>query len=118
MLQQRRCRNPSGSRTRPTDFFYSHLAARRLIHLIDIPAVRRALFELYLDIVSSPTLRRPWALPVKSLKPFDRQAYVTALLDQHNHLPEAPRILILEWPECASFGCMWLGLPRPEIDDY
>jgi hypothetical protein len=87
---------------------------QQLVPLSDIALARRALLDLYLDIVSSPYFEqtRPWALA--NLRPFDRQAYLDALLKQHDCLPEAFRLWILEWPACAVVGCAWPGLPRVE----
>lgn len=58
---------------------------------------------------------RPWTLA--KLIPFDREAYVAALLAQHNYLPEAFRLWVLEWPARVVFGCVWPGLPSINISD-
>ncbi len=52
---------------------------------------------------------RGWTLD--NLEPFDRQAYIDALLSQHPAIPEDFRIWILEWPARLAIGCMWPGLP-------
>ncbi|KAF9560344.1 hypothetical protein CPC08DRAFT_762768 [Agrocybe pediades] len=52
---------------------------------------------------------RPWTL--KTLKPFDRKAYIDALLSQYPAVPEEFRIWIMEWPaRMVPFG-MWPGSP-------
>ncbi|KAJ6600022.1 hypothetical protein DFH09DRAFT_1504513 [Mycena vulgaris] len=77
----------------------------------DIDPARRDLLMLYDSFVSSPAYAttREWSL--ENLRPFDRQAYVDALLDQHNYLPDHFRLWILEWPDWAIIGCVWPGLP-------
>jgi hypothetical protein len=88
---------------------------RQLLPAATILPNRLALFRLYLEVVSSPCfpMTRPWTL--KSLEPFDREAYVSTLLEQHNYLPEAFRLWVLEWPALAVFGCVWPGLPSINI---
>jgi hypothetical protein len=88
---------------------------RQLLPAATILPNRLALFRLYLEVVSSPCFpkTRPWTL--KSLKPFDREVYVATLLEQHNYLPEAFRLWVLEWPALAVFGCVWPGLPSINI---
>ena len=87
---------------------------RHLVPLADIIPERRALLELYLDLISSEVFieTRPWTLA--NLRPFDRQDYVAVLLRQYGHLPEAYRLWILEWPARAVIGCCWPGLPFTE----
>ncbi|KAF9540149.1 hypothetical protein CPC08DRAFT_717339 [Agrocybe pediades] len=52
---------------------------------------------------------RPWTL--KTLNPFDRKAYIDALLSQYPAVPEEFRLWIMEWPaRMAPFG-MWPGSP-------
>jgi F-box-like len=89
---------------------------RQLIPSSDILPNRHALFLLYLEVVSSPYFARsrPWTL--KKLKPLDRDAYVNTLLEQHNYLPEAFHLWVLEWPARAVFGCLWPGLPSIHTD--
>jgi len=90
---------------------------RQLIPSANVLPTRRTLFQLYLEIVSSPYFpqTRPWTLA--KLIPFDREAYVAALLAQHNYLPEAFRLWVLEWPARVVFGCVWPGLPSINISD-
>jgi hypothetical protein len=90
---------------------------RQLVPTSPILPTRHALFRLYLDVISSPDFlrTRPWTLA--KLQPFDRDAYVTKLLEQHEYLPEAFHLWVLEWPARAVFGCLWPGLPSIEIDD-
>ncbi|PPQ83853.1 hypothetical protein CVT25_000913 [Psilocybe cyanescens] len=52
---------------------------------------------------------RRWTLD--NLRPFDRQAYIDALLVQYPAIPEEFRIWILEWPGHLAVACMWPGLP-------
>ncbi|KAK7042339.1 hypothetical protein R3P38DRAFT_2889872 [Favolaschia claudopus] len=84
---------------------------RHLAPLAEINPARRGLLELYLQIIASPIFRqtRPWLL--ERLRPFDREAYIDSLLEQHNYLPEDFRIWILEWPAKAVIAGCWPGLP-------
>jgi hypothetical protein len=83
---------------------------RHLVPLSDISPSRRALLELYIEIIFSPFFERtrPWTL--LNLRPFDRNEYLDALLKQHDYIPEAFRLWILEWPARAAIGA-WPGLP-------
>jgi hypothetical protein len=87
---------------------------RQLIPLSDILPTRRAFLELYLRVISSPIFpqTRKWTLA--NLREFNRQEYIDLLLKQHDYLPEAFRLWILEWPARAVFGCSWPGLPCEE----
>ncbi|KAJ7074978.1 hypothetical protein B0H15DRAFT_1027342 [Mycena belliarum] len=84
---------------------------KHFISVADINPTRRALLALYRKIVHDPLFlpTRPW--PLANLRPFDRQAYIDALLAQHDHVPEDFRLWILEWPERAVIACSWPGLP-------
>ncbi|KAJ7154623.1 hypothetical protein C8R46DRAFT_1196924 [Mycena filopes] len=85
-----------------------------LISLADIHPARLGLLELYQKTVHDPLFlrTRPWTL--ENLRAFDRQAYIDALLAQHNYIPDDFRFWILEWPARAAIACAWPGLP----DDY
>ncbi|KAJ6572137.1 hypothetical protein B0H19DRAFT_1373024 [Mycena capillaripes] len=85
---------------------------KHFISVADINSTRRSLWSLYRKTVHDPLFlpTRPWLLA--NLRPFDRQAYVDALLAQHNHLPEDFRLWILEWPARAVIACAWPGLPQ------
>ncbi|KAJ7154618.1 hypothetical protein C8R46DRAFT_440921 [Mycena filopes] len=84
---------------------------RELISLADIHPTRLTLLRLYQQIVHDPLFlrTRPWTL--ENLRPFDRQAYIDALLAQHNYIPDDFRFWILEWPARAAIACAWPGLP-------
>ncbi|KAJ7137649.1 hypothetical protein C8R46DRAFT_876065, partial [Mycena filopes] len=84
---------------------------RALVLLAELDPVRRSLLDLYLRTIESPafTRTRPWVLA--NLHSFDREAYIDALLDQHNYVPREFRLWILEWPARAVVGCAWPGLP-------
>ncbi|KAJ6544371.1 hypothetical protein B0H19DRAFT_1238816 [Mycena capillaripes] len=84
---------------------------RHLLPLSDIDKTRRGLLNLYFEIIESPVFvrTRPWVL--ENLQDFDRQAYIDALLDQHDYLPDDFRVWILEWPSKAVIACCWPGLP-------
>ncbi|KAJ7907176.1 hypothetical protein B0H13DRAFT_2502891 [Mycena leptocephala] len=62
-------------------------------------------------------LSRPWLL--ENLHPFHRQAYIDALLDQHDYLPDDFRIRIFERPAKVVIACFWPELPWrfEETDD-
>ncbi|KAF9554124.1 hypothetical protein CPC08DRAFT_821877 [Agrocybe pediades] len=52
---------------------------------------------------------RPWTL--KTLQPFDRKAYIDALLSQYPAVPHEFRLWIMEWPaRMVPFG-MWPSSP-------
>ena len=90
---------------------------RRLVAAANVLAPRRELLDLYLTVVNSPWFlqTRPWVL--ENLQPFDREAYVAALLTQYNPLPEAFELWLLEWPARAVIGGIWPGLPWDHIKD-
>ncbi|KAJ7661392.1 hypothetical protein DFH06DRAFT_1192199 [Mycena polygramma] len=85
---------------------------RQFVPLADISPPRRGLLDFYFAIIESPAFQRsrPWLL--ENLCPFDREAYIDTLLDQHDYLPEDFRIWILEWPAKAVIACCWPGLPH------
>ncbi|KAJ7665080.1 hypothetical protein DFH06DRAFT_985784, partial [Mycena polygramma] len=85
---------------------------KQLISMAEINPTRRSLWALYRTIVNDPLFlsTRPWLLA--NLRPFDRQAYIDALLSQHNYIPEDFRLWILEWPARAVIACAWPGLPQ------
>ncbi|KAJ8462793.1 hypothetical protein ONZ45_g17810 [Pleurotus djamor] len=89
---------------------------RDLLPLADIQPIRRALLDLFNEIIEEPWFLdgRPWVL--ENLSSFDREAYVDALLAQHNYLPVEFRIWILEWPAKAAFAGIWPGLPPFTLD--
>ncbi|KAF7342054.1 hypothetical protein MVEN_01792700 [Mycena venus] len=84
---------------------------RHLVTIAEISPARRGLFNLYFRIIKSRAfhLTRPWILD--NLRPFDQQAYVNTLLEQHNYVPEDFRTWILEWPAKAVIANCWPGLP-------
>uniref|UniRef100_A0A8H7Y8S6 F-box domain-containing protein n=1 Tax=Psilocybe cubensis TaxID=181762 RepID=A0A8H7Y8S6_PSICU len=84
---------------------------RRLLPLAPINPVRRRLFQLYQNMINTPDFIKTRVWIVDNLAPFDRQAYIDALLSQYPAIPEEFRIWILEWPARAVIACMWPGLP-------
>ncbi|KAF9537482.1 hypothetical protein CPC08DRAFT_756452 [Agrocybe pediades] len=52
---------------------------------------------------------RPW--PLQTIQPFDRKAYVEALLSQYHAVPEEFELWILEWPARMAIFSMWPGSP-------
>jgi len=75
---------------------------RHLVTLAEVSPARRGLLNLYLRIIESPVFHqtRPWLLD--NLRPFDREAYVNALLEQHDYLPRGfPHMD----PRVARKGC-------------
>ncbi|KAJ7075725.1 hypothetical protein B0H15DRAFT_649676 [Mycena belliarum] len=78
---------------------------RHLAPLAEIIPPRRGLLDLYFNIMESPIFERtrPWLLD--NLRPFNREAYIEALLAQHDYLPDDFRIWILEWPAKAVIAC-------------
>ncbi|KIJ51819.1 hypothetical protein M422DRAFT_776414 [Sphaerobolus stellatus SS14] len=107
--------------TLPTELYlklFSHLllrsliASRRVSHLFrtfiakaPIPPSRRAFLTFYLSLIASPYFHRtrPWVL--ENLKPFDRAAYLSSLIDQGAlALPEQLSLWILVWSSKAAIG--------------
>jgi hypothetical protein len=91
---------------------------RRLAAAADVLPLRRELLDLYFKtIINSPWFlqTRPWVL--ENLQPFDREAYVAALLVQYNPLPEGFELWLLEWPALAIIGGIWPGLPWDHMKD-
>ncbi|KAJ6600021.1 hypothetical protein DFH09DRAFT_901848 [Mycena vulgaris] len=89
---------------------------RRLLNASDIDSTRRELWSLYRSFVNSTAFleSHPWTL--EHLQSFDRQAYVDALLNQHDHLPHSFLLYLLEWPAKAVISCLWPGLPQCYFD--
>ncbi|KAJ7669398.1 hypothetical protein DFH06DRAFT_182904 [Mycena polygramma] len=85
---------------------------KHFISIAEINPTRRSLWMLYRKTVNDPLFlpTRPWLLD--NLRSFDRQAYIDALLAQHNYIPEGFRLWILEWPARAVIACAWPGLPE------
>lgn len=91
---------------------------KRLLPLIEMHPIRNRLLELYRLMLRTPCFlgTREWI--VKNLQPFDRQAYVDALLSQYPFIPEDFRMWILEWPARMAIDCMWPGLPFVDYREY
>ncbi|KAJ7034520.1 hypothetical protein C8F04DRAFT_1183066 [Mycena alexandri] len=83
---------------------------KELVALADIHPTRLALLKLYQKTVHDPLFlpTRPWTLA--NLRPFDRQAYINALLVQHDYIPEDFCLWILE-----IAGCNFLGRIPPVL---
>ncbi|KAF4611497.1 hypothetical protein D9613_003663 [Agrocybe pediades] len=84
---------------------------KQLLPLADIHPIRRRMFDLFYHMLDHPRFldTRPWSL--KTLQPFDRKAYIDALLSQYPAVPEEFRLWIMEWPDrMVPFG-MWPGSP-------
>jgi hypothetical protein len=75
---------------------------------------RRALFDLFQEIIASPVLPITTSWTLAHLKYFDRQAYLDRILEQTSYIPEEFRLWILEWPAKLAFGGVWPGLPVTE----
>ena len=84
---------------------------RQLVLHADILPARRALFNLYHTIIEYPVVVSTQQWIRSGINPFDRQAYLDALLVDHPYLPEDFCIWILEWPACAAIRCTWRGVP-------
>ncbi|KAJ7249452.1 hypothetical protein C8J57DRAFT_1357008 [Mycena rebaudengoi] len=63
-----------------------------LIHISDIDPSCRALLRLFRLLIHSPSFLPTHRWSLEHLQPFDRQAYVDALLTQHDGLPEDFRL--------------------------
>ncbi|KAJ7593444.1 hypothetical protein C8J56DRAFT_751087, partial [Mycena floridula] len=91
----------------------------------NIHPIRRQLYDIYLDLLKSREFlgSREWV--DKRLidgvqerhQPFNRQAFIEAILKQHSYIPEDFVIWILEWPERAVIGSMWPNLPFEEVTE-
>jgi hypothetical protein len=55
---------------------------RNLVHLSNIPPVRRALLDLYNDVIQTPEFLSSRKMVISALLRFDRKAYVAALEEQ------------------------------------
>lgn len=76
----------------------------RLLPLTNMHPTRRRLLELYRHMVNL-IKTRPWThLP---LQPFDRNAYMHALLSRCPSIPEKFRMWILEWPSSCGMRVAW-----------
>ncbi|KAF9560327.1 hypothetical protein CPC08DRAFT_708138 [Agrocybe pediades] len=95
-------------------YIISHGVCKRwkqLLPLADIHPIRRRMLHLFHHMLQHPRFldTRPWTL--KTLKPFDRKAYIDALLSQYPAVLEEFRLWIMEWPaRMVPFG-MWPGSP-------
>ncbi|KAJ7655353.1 hypothetical protein B0H17DRAFT_1207293 [Mycena rosella] len=104
---------------------FSHLALKALISsqgvsqlwqglvpLAELGLTWRALLEFYIRVIDEPVFlrTRPWVLD--HFRPFDREAYIDAIRDQHNYVPHEFRMSIIELPEKAVVGCAWPGFPN------
>ncbi|KAJ7100027.1 hypothetical protein B0H15DRAFT_818411 [Mycena belliarum] len=91
---------------------------RHLASIADISPARRGLLDLYFKIIESPIFEQTRSWLLDNLTPFDREAYIDALLAQHDYLPDDFRIWILEWPAKAVIGCHWPGLPAKYFSNH
>ncbi|KAJ7137638.1 hypothetical protein C8R46DRAFT_611477 [Mycena filopes] len=82
-----------------------------LVSLADIHPTRLALLKLYQKTVHDPLFLSTSKWTLENLRPFDREAYIDALLAQHNYIPDDFQFWILEWPARAAIACAWPGLP-------
>ncbi|KAF9560343.1 hypothetical protein CPC08DRAFT_708151 [Agrocybe pediades] len=95
-------------------FTVAHSVCKRwkqLLPLTDMHPIRQRMLRLVSHMLSHPRFldTRPWTL--KTIKPFDRKAYINALLSQYPAVPEEFRLWIMEWPaRMVPFG-MWPGSP-------
>ncbi|KAJ8456781.1 hypothetical protein ONZ45_g18580 [Pleurotus djamor] len=90
---------------------------RQLVSAAEIHPIRRQLIDIYLSCIDQSWFRdsRPWT--VANLRPFERRAYIDALLSQYPYLPESFQIFIMEWPAKAAIGGVWPGLPEVTHDE-
>lgn len=90
---------------------------RQLVSAADLHPHRRRLLDLYLTLINSPSFAqtRPWVLA--NLQPFDRDAYLAALLAKYPRLPDTFVLWLLEWPARAVIGGIWPGLPLEHKED-
>jgi hypothetical protein len=79
---------------------------RHLVPLADISPTRRALLELYLEVISSPYFAQSRSWRIANLQPFDHTAFLDTLLKQHNYIPDG----------VASSRCHRLRLARHSFD--
>lgn len=104
---------------------------RELISTTCINPARRALLELFLEIVSDERYfrsKKTLAADAESASAgypqadisFERELYITQLRTQYEYLPEEFVIWILEWPEEVAIGRLGPSLPstpRPTDDE-
>lgn len=89
---------------------------RNLIPISDIHPIRRRLLNLFYKMLGSRRFLESRAWVVENLQPFDRKAYIEALIGQYPSIPDEFRLWILEWPGRMAIRCNWPGLPF--IDYY
>lgn len=89
---------------------------RRLVPLADIPPMRRALLDLYIEFLESPAFLPSRPAILDDLRPFDREGYVALLHDNGLRLPEEFLLWIREWPSKAVIDGSWPGLPSSTVN--
>ncbi|KAF9559416.1 hypothetical protein CPC08DRAFT_594199, partial [Agrocybe pediades] len=84
---------------------------KQLLPLADIHPIRRRLFNLFHHMLQHPHFLETRLWTLKTLHPFDRKAYIDALLSQYPAVPEEFCLWIIEWPDrMVPFG-VWPGSP-------
>ncbi|KAF4612100.1 hypothetical protein D9613_003634 [Agrocybe pediades] len=84
---------------------------QQLLPFADIHPIRRRMFKLFHHMLQHPGFldTRPW--PLQTIQPFDRKAYIEALLSQYPAVPEEFELWILEWPARMVIFSIWPGSP-------
>ncbi|KAK8246741.1 hypothetical protein HDK90DRAFT_472609 [Phyllosticta capitalensis] len=111
-----------------TSLIKMHCVSRHWRDLIDsqmesrkspISSSRRALLQIYLEAVHQPFFLPSRRHILPHVRPFDREAYVAALVQSFNsnmndcptaRLPDDFLTWILEWPSSAVIGMLWPGI--------
>ncbi|KAH8092226.1 hypothetical protein BXZ70DRAFT_951828 [Cristinia sonorae] len=76
-----------------------------------IPPARKALLELYLEVIKSPSFLSSRKLVADHLRELDREGYIDLLeADTGVPLPDEFRVWVLEWPLNAVCTWLWPGL--------
>ncbi|KAF4612098.1 hypothetical protein D9613_003636 [Agrocybe pediades] len=101
-------------------YIISHGVCRKwqqMLPLVDIHPIRRRMFKLFHHMLQHPGFldTRPW--PLQTIQPFDRKAYIEALLSQYPAVPEEFELWILEWPARMVVFSMWPGSPFTHYQD-
>jgi len=84
------------------------LTWRDLVPLSTLSPARRALLDLYYDVIQMPYFLASREDVISALVPFDREAHIKSLEYRLNiTFPDEFRLWILEWPSKAVFGMAW-----------
>jgi hypothetical protein len=93
---------------------------RRLVPFANVLPARRALLDLYLNVICKPAFLRSRSRILPHLVPFDRQAYVSMVtaLNGDEPLPDLFELWLLEWPAKDTICWHWPGISLPNPSPF